>query len=165
MKQLEQTSCPKGMEEHVISKRFPVSDEQSNAIWHNLNLRETFVDGQIFPYRVEFDAKSQNGPFAEGELNIHHGPGLSAHGRIGKITSEYRILQYFYGSYVLSFRWIRPVSLEFYRHSGAIELKLRCYVRPWMKPIWQWGNDLFWKYFGISFLWKHKDGEKRELAS
>lgn len=111
-----------------------------------------FVDGQIPPYKVEFDADSQSGSFKEEELNIHHGPLLSVHGAIGKVTNDYRDLKYFYGSSVLSFRLIRPTRLEFFRKDDTIELKLHSYVRSWLGPFWEFGNTIFWKIFGVTFL-------------
>ena len=121
--------------------------------WSQLQKRETFVDGQLFPYKVEFAAESQKGDFKSGELNIHHGPLLSVHGVIGEITDSYRDLKYFYGSYVLSFRLIRPTRLEFFRDGDTLSLKIHCFVKPWFRGIWEWGNNLFWKYFGVSFLY------------
>jgi hypothetical protein len=82
-----------------------------------------------------------------GELNIHHGPFLSVHGAIGEVTSHYRSLDYFYGSYVLSFRLVRPVKLEFFREGGKLKLKLCSYVRPWFRPFWWLGNKLLWAGF------------------
>jgi hypothetical protein len=140
------------MKEHVFEKFFPIRAEKLDGIWQSLNLRESFVKGQVFPYRVEFDSPTQEGPFQEGELNIHHGPFLSVHGIIGKVQKDYRDLQYFYGSYVLSFRFIRPVRLEFFREDKGIRLKLQSYTRPWILPIWNAGNALFWKFLGITFF-------------
>jgi hypothetical protein len=121
-----QSKCPPFLQEHQFERYFPIRKEKLDQIWQSLNLRESFVKGQLFPYRVEFDAPTQEGPFQSGELNIHHGPLLSAHGQIGEVTPNYRDLQYFYGSYVLSFRWIRP--------------------------LWNTGNEIFWKFLGITFL-------------
>ncbi|MBY0383529.1 hypothetical protein K2X05_00085 [bacterium] len=147
-----QSQCPAFMREHIFERFFPVRAEKIDSVWHTLNLRESFVKGQIFPYRVEFDSPKQEGPFQEGELNIHHGPALSVHGVIGKVQKDYRDLRYFYGSYVLSVRWIRPVQLEFFREKNGIRLKLRSYVRPWILPFWNLGNTIFWKFLGITFL-------------
>ena len=147
-----QSNCPEGMLEDLFERRFILQDEQLDNIWHKLNLRESFVRGQVFPYRVEFETIQQEGPFESGELNVHHGPMLSVHGAIGEITENYRGLDYFYGSYVLSFRWIRPVQLEFLREDGALVLRLHSYVKPWMRPFWRAGNAVFWKFFGATFL-------------
>lgn len=147
-----QSSTPKGMVTFAYERTFKVSKEKTDNIWKTLNLRETFVDGQIFPFKVEFDAPTQNGAFKPGELNIHHGPGLSVHGAIGEVRTDYRSLLYFYGSYVLSFRLIRPTKLEFFREDDTIRLKLHCFLKPWFVPIWRLGNDVFWKFFGVNFV-------------
>ncbi len=147
-----QTRCPDGMVEDVYERRFLLDKEKVAEVWQQLNQRETFVDGQIFPYRVEFDAEEQRGPFLPGELNIHHGPFLSLHGAIGSVSDSYRVLEYFFGSYVVSFRFIRPVKLEFFCEEQAIRMKIHSYVKPWLFKLWRKGNDLFWKFFGITFL-------------
>ncbi|NQZ02642.1 MAG: hypothetical protein HRT45_18425 [Bdellovibrionales bacterium] len=147
-----QSNCPARFREDVFERSFKAKPGKIEKVWSNLNRRETFVKGQLFPYRVEFDAAEQSGPFAEGELNIHHGPLLSVHGAIGKITDQYRGLEYFYGSYVLSFRLIRPVRLEFERDGEVIKLRLTTYVRPWVRPLWRGLNAVFWGFFGITFL-------------
>lgn len=130
-----------------IVKTFSFSDKQLQSAWDKLQRRETFIKGQIFPYKVEFESQKEDGPFYEGELNIHHGPFLSVHGIIGEVNSTYRDLKYFYGSYAISFRLVRPVRLEFFKEDGAIKLKMNCLVRPWFKPIWIAGNNFFWKFF------------------
>tara|TARA_B100001094_G_C18154631_1_gene785665 strand:+ start:525 stop:962 length:438 start_codon:yes stop_codon:yes gene_type:complete len=145
------------MTKHTYERSFDVKSEKMTDLWNKLNLRNTFVDGQIFPYKVEFDAPQQNGPFAEGELNIHHGPLLSVHGMIGEVNDQYRGLEYFYGSYVISFRLVRPLRLEFFNESDKLRLKLTVYVKPWFKPIWKLGNDTFWGLLGIKFLLTDKD--------
>ena len=117
-----------------------------------MNLRETFVDGQIFPYKVEFDSESQRGALAEDELNIHHGPLLIVHGKIDEVRSDYRSLEYFFASYVISFRLVRPKILEFYRVEGGLRLRLSSYFSPWFETFWNLGNRIFWTFFGINSL-------------
>ena len=148
-----QSECPQGFKHHTYEVKFSYSNDKCERVWNALQQRETFVDSQFPPYKVEFDAPAQHGPFKQGELNIHHGPGLSVHGAIGEVREDYRDLSYFYGSYVLSFRLIRPTRLEFFRVSETeIKLKIQSYVKPWFFPIWHWGNVLFWKLFGITFI-------------
>jgi hypothetical protein len=144
---MNQSACPKGFMKSVIMKSFTFEGKDLDQCWEKLQRRETFVDGQIFPYKVEFDNEVQYGSFKEGELNIHHGPLLSVHGVISKVTESYRGLNYFFGSYVISFRLIRPVKLEFFKREKAIEMQLVSYVKPWFKPFWKLGNDIFWKAF------------------
>jgi hypothetical protein len=140
---------PAGFIFDEFEREFHFSREKIASVWSKLQRRETFTKGQIFPFRVEFAAASQEGEFLPGELNIHHGPGLSVHGAIGEMTQDYRSLDYFYGSYVLSFRLVRPVRLEFFRNEDKIKLKLSVYVRPWFRNIWRTGNGLFWAFFRV----------------
>lgn len=147
-----QSECPTQMVPHLFEKNIKSSKDKIDKIWKKLNRRETFVKGQLFPYRVEFASGNQADEFQTGELNIHHGPLLSLHGAIGEISSHYRDLNYFYGSYAISFRWIRPVRLEFFRNEDSIDLKIHSYVKPWVSPFWTSANNFFWKFFGVSFL-------------
>lgn len=141
---------PRGFIEHEFSRDFHGTDEKLQQFWNKLLLRETFTKDQIFPYRVEFSDTSQEGYMIPGELNIHHGPFLSVHGAVGEITKNYRNLNYFYGSYVLSFRLVRPVQLEFFKEDQFIKLKFKVYLRPWFSPIWEFSNRILWSLFGFS---------------
>jgi hypothetical protein len=134
--------------EHLFSRK----PEKIEKIWQRLQLRQTFTRSQIFPYKVEFDSDTQKGPFKEGELNSHHGPLISLHGAIGKVNPNYRDLQYFYGSYVLTFRWIRPTRLEFFKSGDQIKIKVTYYVRPWLKAILKALNSVFWKLFSLTIV-------------
>lgn len=147
-----QTQCPDFLHNDCFETSFTLKKVQCDQVWQSLQRRETFVKGQIPPYKVEFATGLDEGEFEEGELNIHHGPLLSVHGAIGEITSSYRSLHYFYGSYVLSFRLVRPTLLEFFREGDTITLKIHCFVAPYFKRYWHLGNKVFWKFFGISFL-------------
>ena len=142
-----QSDCPIGFKVSKIEKEFYYDSDKLQKSWDKLQLRETFVVGQPFPYKVEFDSSEQFGKFKSGELNIHHGPLLSVHGRITDITETFRGLDYFYGSYVLSFRVVRPVKLEFFKKENCIEMKLTSYVRPWFKKFWELINNILWKAF------------------
>ena len=137
------------MKEDVFKMSFSLSNSKVARVWEKLQRRETFIEGQLPPYRVEFETGLKRGEFESGEKNIHHGPLLSVHGEIGEISDEYRSLLYYYGSYVLSFRLVRPTLLEFRRKDGGIELKLKCYVHPYFKSIWRAGNTVFWSLFGL----------------
>lgn len=149
---LNNSPCPEHLNEDLFEIDFQLDNEKKNRVWDKLQRRETFVKGQIPPYRVEFETGFSEGDFIEREKNIHHGPFLSVHGEIGKISEDYRGLHYYYGSYVLSFRLIRPVLLEFYKTDVGIKMKLHSYVHPNFQAIWKFGNSIFWKKFGISFL-------------
>jgi hypothetical protein len=143
----QEPSSPPGFVLYEFERTFTYSKEKIDSAWKRLQRRETFTKGQLFPYRVEFAALSQEGEFAPGELNIHHGPFLSVHGAIGEVNPTYRSLDYFYGSYVLSFRLVRPIRLEFFRDGNNLKVKIGVYVRPWFKPIWHFGNVLLWSSF------------------
>lgn len=153
MNNRNQSDCPTHLRPNLIEKFFELPPSKRDDVWEKLQRRETFTKGQIPPYRVEFDALTQTGPFKTGELNIHHGPLLSVHGEIGEISETYRDLKYFYGSYIISFRLVRPTRLEFFKEENGIRLKIHSYINPLFQPIWKLGNDIFWKFFGISFLW------------
>lgn len=146
-----QSQTPEKFDQHIFEMSWDIKTDDCQKAWDKLQRRETFVKSQIPPYKVEFDSASQSGPFAEGELNIHHGPFLSVHGAVGEISSTYRDLQYFYGSYIFSFRLVRPTRLEFFKTENSIKVRLTSYVRPWFKPIWQLGLNFFWGVFGIEF--------------
>lgn len=141
---------PKGFIIDHYERAFNFLPDNLDNIWKKIQRRETFTQGQLFPYRVEFASGSKEGEFLPGELNIHHGPFLSVHGAIGEITDKYRGLDYYYGSYVLSFRLIRPVKLEFIRQDNKLNLRLTSYVRPWFKPIWRMANWILWTSFRYS---------------
>ena len=141
---------PAGFVEHVFERSFEAAEEEIVNLWTKLNRRETFTRGQLFPYRVEFDAPSQIGEFSPGELNIHHGPLLSAHGVFGEMTSKLRGLDYGYGSYVLSFRLVRPQRLEFTREDGKLRVRLTVQAKRWFVPLWALGNRIFWSAFRVS---------------
>ena len=143
-------NVPQGFVLDVFHKEFHFTEESISSIWEKLQRRETFTKGQLFPYRVEFVANSQEGAFSQGELNIHHGPLLSLPGVIGEVSSTYRNLNYFYGSYVISFRLIRPVQLEFFRNGPTLTLKLHTFIKPWFRPFWRFSNQFFWSIFSLS---------------
>ncbi len=141
---------PAGFVVQVFERSFEASEEEIALLWMKLNRRETFTQGQLFPYRVEFDAPAQTGEFAPGELTIHHGPLLSAHGAIREVTPKLRGLDYGYGSYVLSFRLVRPQRLEFTREGGNLRVRLTVQTKRWFAPLWTLGNRMFWSLFKIS---------------
>ena len=146
----QELNPPQGFIVDEYERDFYFSEDKIASVWQRLQRRETFTKGQLFPYRVEFASSSQEGEFSRGELNIHHGPFLSVHGAIGEVTSNYRSLHYFYGSYVLSFRLIRPVELEFFREGSKLKLKLKVYIRPWLRPFWRLINYMMWSDFRMS---------------
>ena len=141
---------PKKMRLHTFEQSVTFNETSCDKIWDKLQRRQTFDKGQIPPYQVEFESGKNTGEFVEGELNIHHGPMLSAHGVIGEVSSNYRDLKYSYGSYVISFRFVRPVRLEFFTKENTITLKFSCQVRSWLKPLWHFFSILFWGQFALN---------------
>ncbi len=146
---------PAGFVDHqfelVVEVPHPVA-----SVWQWLNTPETFTDTQVPPYKVEFyspnEATIPNG-FHEGVLNIHHGPFLCFAGVLTTIQPEtYRDLQYYYGSYAFSLRWVRPYRLQFWvteLEPGKTQVKLAVssWVKPWTHKLWSRLQRLFWGRF------------------
>jgi len=97
------------------------------------------------------------GGFEPGVLNVHHGPFLNAAGVIGEVRNPgegrvaFRDLQYFYGSYAISPRIVRPTRLRFWaEESGggtAVTLQLDSLARrPFARP-WSAAQRVFWSRF------------------
>lgn len=147
-------ACPPGFVPHAYEVSFRVSAPRSE-VWAWLEDPATFVDGQIWPFRVEFvSADPAVAPgFTVGGLNVHHGPLMCFAGQLTTIREgAYRSLHYFYGSYVLSLRLLRPTCLEFWvedASDGSTEVRLRVssFVRPWLAGTWSALQRLFWRRF------------------
>lgn len=143
-----------GFVENVHDFHFRLASPWSR-VWEWLETPETFVDGQVWPYRVEFLSTDPAAPagFHEGGLNLHHGPLLSLPGRLDTIEAStkgaYRSLSYLYGSYVLSLRSIRPTRLEFWVEEHAtqqtlVRLRLSSDVHPLLETPWSRLQGVFW---------------------
>ena len=143
-----------GFVENVHLSQFRIAAPW-RRVWEWLETPETFSEGQIWPYRVDFLAPDEASPagFHEGGLNIHHGPFLSLPGRLDTIEESdrggYRSLSYLYGSYVLSLRLIRPTRLEFWvEDEGAactlVRLRLSSDVHPVIETPWSRLQGVFW---------------------
>ena len=144
---------PSFLKKHHYTK-IVTADSDIDSVWSWLNSMKTFSNGQMPPYRVEFiNPNGQGDPsFKEGVYTNHHGPLLSACGMIGEMRkNEYRDLRYMYGSYVISFRLVRPTRLQFWLEAKdsqtQIKMSLDSYVSPKFEPIWNVGLKLF----GMSF--------------
>ncbi len=152
---------PDHFKQHVFEKSY-ASPYREEDIWEWLNNPKTFTDNQIFPFRVEFLLnENQATEFTQGVLNNHHGPLLSLAGEIGEVNEHYRDLQYYYGSYALSFRWVRPYRLEFFTaetvDGSKVTVKLSSYVNPTVYRLWNWSQGIFWSRFG---RWMNKSVKK-----
>ncbi len=146
-------AAPPGFVAHVFEKRFRVSAPRS-SVWQWLEDPTTFVDSQVWPYRVEFvSAEAGVAPgFQVGGLNVHHGPFLHLPGMLTEIREGYRDLHYFYGSFVLSPRLVRPTRLEFRVEDApegdtGVEMRLTSFVRGGFAGLWTFGQRLFWSRF------------------
>lgn len=141
--------------EHAYERSFEVPFAVER-VWGWLNDPATFTEGQVWPYRVEF----LDGGFEPGVLNVHHGPFLNAAGVIGEVgdpapgVSGYRDLKYFYGSYALSPRLVRPTRLRFWAEEipgpvpgTRVSLRLDCLVRRPFVPVWEISQKTFWSRF------------------
>lgn len=145
---------PASLKHHCFKHNW-ILKKPLEQIWKTLNSMETFSKGQVFPYRVEFTAYEKEASFSSGVWTNHHGPFLNACGQIGDIKAmEYRDLHYNYGSYVLSFRLIRPVRLQFFfkAHPEGTQLSVQfdCYVAPFLYGFWHLLMKIFWSGFGPS---------------
>ena len=145
-----------GFAPHAFSLSFGVSAPRER-VWAWLEDPATFVDGQVWPYRVEFTSGDERPPgFHVGGLNIHHGPFLHLPAVLCEIEEGcFRDLRYFYGSFVLSPRLVRPTRLRFWveDESGEagggtlVRLRLDSFVRAGFTRSWSWGQRLFWSRF------------------
>lgn len=147
-------AAPPGFAPHAYEKSFATPHARP-AVWAWLCDPATFVEGQVWPFRVEF-VHPQTGAaagFESGVLTVHHGPLMSFAGVLGEIRPPaYRDLRYFYGSYAVSLRLIRPTRLQFWlgeapRGGTTVRLRLDSFVRPWLARPWTAAQGLFWDRF------------------
>ncbi len=146
---------PKEFNNHTFSFTVEVPGEREE-VWKWLNTTETFTKGQIWPYRVEFvspDPQHIPANFTVGVFNVHHGPFLNFAGVLTEIDApHYRDLQYVYGSYAITQRWIRPTRLQFWLESlpeggTKVNCQVDSYVKPFMGKFWTFAQKLFWGQF------------------
>jgi hypothetical protein len=147
-------ACPPGFAKHAFEYAFRI-DAARAAVWSWLDDPETFVRGQIWPFRVEFLSTEPSVPpgFSNGGLNVHHGPLMCFAGQLTEIREgAYRCLHYFYGSYVLSLRLIRPTALEFWVDDAPdggthVRLRVSSFVHRRFARGWSRIQALFWRRF------------------
>ncbi len=155
-------AAPPGFTPHVYRRSF-VTPFPSGQVWAWLNDPATFTEGQVWPFRVEF----VDGGFEPGVLNVHHGPLLNVAGVIGEVRNPrpggvgYRDLKYFYGSYAISPRLVRPTRLQFWAEETKwedggtlITLQLDSLVRRSFVSLWDRSQRIFWSRFPI---WMKKE--------
>jgi hypothetical protein len=118
---------PEGFVEHAFQKTFFVG-HPVGRVWAWLNDPATFVEGQVWPFRVEF----VDGGFEPGVLNVHHGPFLNVAGAISP-------------------RLARPTRLQFWAEEGGggtlVTLRLDALVRRPFVRAWDLGQRAFWSRF------------------
>ncbi|TRX59907.1 hypothetical protein FNH22_07590 [Fulvivirga sp. M361] len=145
---------PPGFKDHSFEFSFKVAADEA-MVWQWLNDTRTFTDTQVWPWKVEFYSpepdKIPNG-FYESVLTNHSGPFVNFAGELTTIKeNKYRDLQYLYGSYAISFRWIRPYRLEFSTEQTGelteITGKLSTYVKPYLYNPWNSAQKIFWGRF------------------
>lgn len=144
---------PEGFKASTYTFDFEIK-ASSAKVWNWLNDPKTFTETQIWPYKVEFyspdPSKVPNG-FNEEVLNIHYGPFINFAGKLVTIREDYRDLQYYYGSYAISIRWIRPYRLEFWTKESNGITTITCtvsyWVKPWIASFWMKAQKLFWTTF------------------
>lgn len=164
---------PPGFIPHVYDTTLPVPRPRP-AVWAWLNNPDTFVKGQLWPYRVEFlpnsgdpdDQGNATSGFAKGVLNIHHGPFLHLPGRIGEVDpgtdgqGHHRDLIYTYGAYAIAWTAVRPTRLAFWltdpddpskTHTACnLRVRVEAHCKPRIAAFWNASQNLFWKRF---FKW------------
>ena len=172
--------APAGFAQHTYEHTLPIS-LPIQTVWAWLNDPDTFVKGQVFPFRVEFvehSGHNNSSGFSPGVQNTHHGPCLNCAGEITAIqppnpqdpaTPAYRDLQYYYGSFILSPRLIRPTRLEFWLapapadtpntpDSSLLTVRVSSFCKPALAKAWTRLQHLFWARF---FKWTARAAAKR----
>ena len=159
MSKIKKSNQPKPptLTEHSFKKKVMVK-KPIDRCWEFLNRMDTFTDGQVFPYRVEFVSENENEEpsFTTGTWTNHHGPLLNAAGKIVTMNPfSYRDLHYTYGSYALSFRLLRPVRLQFFfeeidKNKTSVRVQFDTYVPNWFSKLWTFTQYFFWKPFFLS---------------
>lgn len=147
-------ACPPGFARHAFEHAFRIDAARAD-VWAWLEDPDTFVRGQIWPFRVEFlSPHPEIAPgFVAGGLNIHHGPLLCLAGQLGEIREgAYRCLHYFYGSHVLSLRLVRPTALEVWVDDAPdggthVRLRVSSFVHPRFARLWSLLQRTFWRRF------------------
>ncbi len=141
-------AAPEHFVRHEFVRHFHV-DLPLADVWAWLNDPETFIRGQIWPWRVEFIG----GGMEPGVLCNHTGPWMNFPAIIGEVREPvYRDLQYLYGAYAISHRLVRPKRLQFWtkaRPSGGTDVRiaLECYTHRRFARIWSGMQRLFWARF------------------
>lgn len=171
-------AAPPWFAPHSHEHTFTV-DAPLDRCWGWLNSPDTFTRGQLPGFRVEFiDPHGGPGDFRIGVLNAHVGPALVAAGVLTRVDHPSlgprltRELEYFYGSYVLSGRLIRPTRLVITAEAvtgaavtpGTPRTRVLVRVDCLVHRRWTWlatrGQRLFWP----TFAWTMRRGVQGTAA-
>ncbi len=124
------------------------------TVWAWLDDPATFVEGQVWPYAVEFHHPPGSAAFRPGVRNAHEGPGLHLPAVVGAVhPPRHRELVYLYGAFVVSPRLLRPVRLVFDLETDPAGERTRItvtsegVVRTALVALWRGGNTRFWHRF------------------
>lgn len=148
-------ACPPTHRLHHVETTVTIPHPRED-VWAWICDPATFVDGQIWPWRVEFlDPRTGAAAgFTTGVLTTHHGPWMNFSGVIGEVDApRYRDLAYTYGAYMISPRICRPVRLQFWldETSGGAATQVRIGVDAQMRRGLRGASRLvqrwFWKRF------------------
>ncbi len=127
----------------------------ADAVWQWLDDPATFVEGQVWPYAVEFHHPPGTAAFRPGVRNDHHGPALHLPAVVGAVhPPRHRELIYLYGAFVVSPRLLRPLRLAFDLETDPAGTRTRitvtseAVVRTPLVAAWRAGNTVFWQRFG-----------------
>jgi hypothetical protein len=152
---LPPNAMPLGFVEHAFELEFTIETSRAR-VWAWLDDPETFMRGQVWPFRVEFLSPNPDvaAGFSEGGVNVHSGPLLCLPGVLNEITEgRFRDLRYFYGSYVGSVRLLRPTRLAFWVADGSatgtttVKVRLESFVHRRIARLWTAAQGLFWRRF------------------
>lgn len=154
MKYIARNALPKSFLKHVHTEEWVVGYPK-NLIWDWLNDPQTFIKGQPPGFKVEFlaAAGNQTNGFENGVICSHFGPFMMFAGVIAELKAPtYRDLQYYYGSYALSFWFIRPTRLQFWvqevnEKETRVKLQVDSYVRWGFSWVWSTAQNIFWIFF------------------
>ena len=145
---------PEGFHHDVVQVAVVV-EHPVEQVWSWLDDPATFVDGQVWPFAVEFHHPPGTHAFRPGVRNDHHGPLLHLPAVVGRVRPPaHRELIYLYGAFVLSPRLLRPARLLFDLHTSPdgrrtrITVTTEAAVRTPVLWAWRAGNRWFWRRFG-----------------
>ncbi len=160
---LPSAPCPPRFREHVFEYACTINRSMTST-WQWLLRPETFTQGQLWPWRVEFlETPQEDGStacgFDIGTLNAHHGPLMNFCGVITRIEEGDQIcerdLEYGYGAYAIGFRFIRPrlLTIRVSKLDDAkceVVIRVTSHVRHGWSRLWTMMQRCFWPMFRLA---------------